>query len=72
MATVLLHNRSLYEEMCSRLTPGGETFDSIIQPGLDHPSLPGVGAFFGDERSYVKFKIFFDEIVLRKHGKSNQ
>lgn len=66
-AGVLLNRPDLYTKYCNSKTPGGFTFDDVIQAGIDAPHL-GVGAVAGDEESYETFRDFMDAVIEGWHG----
>ena len=68
MGEILRENPFLYKQLAIRNSETGETFDQVIQVGMDYPK-EGVGAMLGDEHTYTTFKEFFERLVEAKHGK---
>ena len=69
MGEILRDNPFLYKQLAIRNSETGETFDQVIQVGMDNPGKEGVGAMLGDEHTYTTFKEFFERLVEAKHGK---
>lgn len=61
MAQVLRPQRPLYDTSVLRRTPRGQTFDQVIQLGVDCPDA-SVGCIAGDEDALATFPEFFVQV----------
>ncbi len=63
--------QEVFEQLKDKKTKNGFTLKDVINSGIENPDS-GIGAYAGDEESYIVFAPFFDRIIQEYHGFSKE